>query len=46
MGGVRMGAEATTKINRRDFGVNGAPTVAGDEVQIILDIELKRAVGK
>jgi len=46
MGGVRMGAEATTKINRRDFGVNGAPTVAGDEVQIILDVELKRAAGK
>jgi polyisoprenoid-binding protein YceI len=46
MGGVRMGAEATTKINRRDFGVNGAPTVAGDEVQIIVDIELKRAAGK
>lgn len=43
MGGVRMGAEATTKINRHDFGVNGAPTVAGDEVQIILDVELKQA---
>jgi polyisoprenoid-binding protein YceI len=46
MGGVRMGAEATTKINRRDFGVNGAPTVAGDEVQITLDVELKRPAGK
>lgn len=46
MGGVRIGAEATTKINRRDFGVNGAPTVAGDEVQITLDVELKRAAGK
>lgn len=42
MGGVRMGAEATTKINRRDFGVNGAPGVAGDEISIILDVELKR----
>jgi polyisoprenoid-binding protein YceI len=46
MGGIRVGAEATTKINRRDFGVNGAPTVAGDEVQIILDVELKRPAGK
>jgi polyisoprenoid-binding protein YceI len=46
MGGVRMGAEGTTKINRRDFGVNGAATVAGDEVQIILDVELKRTVAK
>lgn len=42
MGGVRMGAEATTKINRRDFGVNGAPGIAGDEISIILDVELKR----
>ena len=46
MGGIRMGAAATTKINRRDFGVNGAPTVAGDEVQIILDVELKGPAGK
>jgi polyisoprenoid-binding protein YceI len=46
MGGVRMGAEATTTINRRDFGVNGAPMVAGDEVQIILDVELKRPATK
>lgn len=42
MGGERMGAEATTKINRRDFGVNGAPGVAGDEISIILDVELMR----
>jgi polyisoprenoid-binding protein YceI len=46
MGGVRIGAEATTTINRRDFGVNGAPMVAGDEVQIILDVELKRPATK
>ncbi len=42
MGGERMGAEATTKINRRDFGVNGAPGIAGDEISIILDVELMR----
>ncbi len=40
MGNSRMGASASTKINRRDFGVNGAPTMAGDEVVITLDIEL------
>jgi polyisoprenoid-binding protein YceI len=42
MGGIRMGAEATTKINRRDFGVNGAPAMAGDEVSITLDVEMTR----
>lgn len=42
MGGTRMGAEATTKINRHDFGVNGAPGVVGDDISIILDVELMR----
>src|SRR5215471_1855233 len=42
MGGIRMGAEATTKINRKDFGVNGAPGVVGDDIQITLDVELTR----
>jgi len=37
-----MGAEATTKIDRRDFGVNGAPNIVGNEINIILDVELKR----
>jgi|SRR6267378_4440716 len=40
MGNSRMGASASTKINRRDFGVNGAPAMAGDEVLITLDIEM------
>jgi polyisoprenoid-binding protein YceI len=40
MGNQRMGASASTKINRRDFGVNGAPAMAGDEVLITLDIEM------
>jgi polyisoprenoid-binding protein YceI len=35
-----MGASATTKINRKDFGVNGAPAMAGDEVSITIDAEL------
>ena|SRR5438270_8562790 len=40
MGNARMGASASTKINRHDFGVNGAPAMAGDEVMITLDIEM------
>jgi polyisoprenoid-binding protein YceI len=40
MGNSRIGASASTKINRRDFGVNGAPAMAGDEVLITLDIEM------
>jgi len=42
MGSIRIGASATTTINRKDFSVNGAPMMAGDEVQITLDVELKR----
>jgi len=40
MNGIRMGAEATTKINRKDFGVNGAPGVVGDDINITIDVEL------
>lgn len=36
----RIGAEATTKINRNDFGVTAAPGVVGDEITIIIDTEL------
>jgi polyisoprenoid-binding protein YceI len=39
-GNSHMGASATTKTNRKDFGVSGAPTVAGDEVSITIDVEL------
>jgi polyisoprenoid-binding protein YceI len=39
-GNQRMGASATTKINRMDFGVAGAPAVVGDELTITLDIEM------
>lgn len=44
---VRIGASATTKINRRDFGlqynrvVEGA-AVVGDEIQITLEVEATR----
>jgi polyisoprenoid-binding protein YceI len=35
-----MGAEATTKISRKDFGVSGASTMVGDEISITIDAEL------
>jgi len=41
-GNQRMGASATTKINRQDFGVAGAPGIVGDEITITLDIEMIR----
>lgn len=39
-GNQRIGASATTKINRKDFGVNGAPGIVGDEISITIDAEL------
>jgi polyisoprenoid-binding protein YceI len=39
-GNFHMGASATTKISRKDFGVNGAPSMAGDEISITIDAEL------
>ncbi len=39
-GNTHMGAEATTKISRKDFGVSGAPTMVGDEITITIDAEL------
>lgn len=39
-GNQRMGASATTKINRMEFGVSGAPGMIGDEITITLDIEM------
>jgi polyisoprenoid-binding protein YceI len=46
MGGVRVGAEATTKVNRQDFGISGAPGIVGDEVSITLDVELTHPAAK
>jgi polyisoprenoid-binding protein YceI len=42
MGNFRRGANATTKINRNDFGIAADPGVVGDEIQITLDVELTR----
>jgi polyisoprenoid-binding protein YceI len=39
-GNQHMGASATTTINRKDFGVNGARTAVGDDVSITIDMEL------
>jgi polyisoprenoid-binding protein YceI len=49
-GNLHVGATATTKVNRKDFGlmwnhmIEGGGAVVGDEVSITLDVELiKRA---
>jgi polyisoprenoid-binding protein YceI len=39
-GATRMGVTATTRINRFDFGVNGAKSTAGSDVNITIDLEL------
>jgi polyisoprenoid-binding protein YceI len=39
-GNQRIGASASTKINRNDFGVKGAPGAVGDEITITIDAEL------
>jgi polyisoprenoid-binding protein YceI len=37
---LRMGASATTRINRNDFGVGGLPGIVGDDITITLDVEM------
>ena len=44
--GQRIGASASTKINRQDFGISGAPGVVSDEVTITIDAELTQAAAK
>ena len=39
-GNQRIGASASTKINRQDFGVKGAPGVVGDDITITIDVEM------
>ena len=45
-GNVRMGASATAKVNRKDFGLNwnrmldNGGAIVGDEVTITIDVEL------
>lgn len=45
-GNNRIGASATTKINRNDFGVKGLPGVVGDDINITIDTELIQPQGK
>lgn len=45
-GNQRMGASASTKINRMDFGVAGAPGLVGDDISITLDIEMTKKMPK
>jgi len=51
-GNVRRGASATTKINRKDFGLNwnqvleAGGLMVGDEVEIMIDVELIRQTAK
>jgi polyisoprenoid-binding protein YceI len=44
-GNERRGAEATTKLSRKEFGVSADPTVVGDEVQITIDLEAVHRAG-
>jgi len=45
-GNQRIGASAAAKISRKDFGVNGAPGVVGDEITITIDAELMQPQAK
>jgi len=38
-GNERKGAEATTKLSRKEFGVSADPGIVGDEVRITIDLE-------
>ena len=40
--GLRMGASATTSVDRRDFGITYMQGIVADEIQITLDVELTR----
>ncbi|MGA8026183.1 MAG: YceI family protein [Bryobacteraceae bacterium] len=42
-GNMHMGASATTKVNRMDFGVSGAPGMVGSDVSITIDVEMVKA---
>ncbi len=45
MGGLRRGASATTKINRQDFGVSADPGMVGDDITILIDLEMTAPAG-
>ena len=43
-GNPHMGASATAKINRQDFGMTGMSGMVGDDVAIVIDVELVQHV--
>lgn len=49
MGNLRLGAAATTKLNRKDFGItwtkvlDGGGVVVGDDVTVTIDVEFVKA---
>ena len=51
-GNTRIGAQATTKINRRDFGIvfnktlDGGGLLVGDEIAITIDVEVKKSAAQ
>ena len=46
-GNMHMGAEATTKVARKDFGVGPSTPLVGDDITITIDVELvKQAAGR
>ena len=42
-GNLHMGASATTKINRMDFGVSGLPGMVGTDLAITIDVEMVKS---
>jgi polyisoprenoid-binding protein YceI len=45
MGNAHLGASATAKIARSDFGMNNMQGMVGDEVTITVDVELVDRMG-
>ncbi len=45
-GNPRIGASASTKINRQDFGVSGGGPLIGDDIPITIDMELVQPKAK
>jgi polyisoprenoid-binding protein YceI len=43
-GNQHMGASATTKINRQDFGVSADKGMVGDDISITIDVELVQSL--
>lgn len=39
-GNMRMGASASTKVSRQDFGVGSSGPMIGDEISITIDLEM------